>query len=50
MASCHTGIDQLDIKRHGLWKSDAFWQNITTLCVAWSSVMVALASAITASV
>ena len=39
------GIDQIGIKRHGLWTSDAFWTYVTSPCVVESPVVLALASA-----
>ena len=32
MAAYKQGLDQIDIKRQGLWTSDAFWQYITSSC------------------
>jgi hypothetical protein len=40
------GVDQLDIKRHGNWSSDAFWQYVTSPFVANSPVAAALAAAV----
>ena len=38
------GADQLAVKRHGQWRSDAFWVYITSPLVAQSSVARALAA------
>jgi hypothetical protein len=40
------GVDQLDIKRHGNWSSDCFWDYITSSFVAQSPVASALATAV----
>ena len=42
----HQGVDQLDIKRHGVWASDAFWTYISAPVVAASPVAAALARAV----
>ena len=47
MAAYHGGTDQIDIKRHGLWVSDAFWLYVTYPCEAASLVAAALASDMT---
>jgi hypothetical protein len=39
-------VAQLDIKRHGNWSSDAFWQYVTSPFVAQSPVAAALANAV----
>ena len=44
-AAYQAGVPFQDIKRHGQWKSDAFWLYITAPCVAASSVAAALATA-----
>ena len=36
MTAYHAGIDELDIKWHGQWKSYAFWQYVPTPCMAQS--------------
>jgi hypothetical protein len=42
-AAYNAGVAYNDIKRHGQWKSDAFWLYITSPCVAKSPVAAALA-------
>ena len=46
MAAYKQGLDQIDIKRQGLWTSDAFWQYITSSWVATSPLTAGLAHAI----
>ncbi len=43
-AAYKQGVDVLDIKRHGSWKSDAFWDYITAPIVSQSKVAAALAA------
>jgi hypothetical protein len=43
------GVGQLDIKRHGNWSSDTFWQYVTSPFVAQSPVAAALGSAVAAT-
>jgi hypothetical protein len=43
------GVGQLDIKRHGNWSSDTFWQYITSPFVSQSPVAAALGSAVAAT-
>ena len=50
MAGYHSGIDQVDSKHHGLWRSDTFWAYIMAPCAARSPVAVAVGSATAASV
>jgi hypothetical protein len=38
------GVDQMSVKRHGRWHSDAFWVYITLAMVAQSPVAQALAA------
>ena len=44
-AAYRAEIDQLDIKWHRLWFSEAFWSYITAPCVSTSPVASALARA-----
>ena len=46
MAAYWQGLDQIDIKRQGLWTSDAFWQFITSSCAPTSPLTAGLARAI----
>ena len=48
-AEYRQGLDQIDIKRQGLWTSDAFWQYITALCPTTSPLAEGLTSAIHAT-
>ena len=48
MAAYRARADQLDIKRHGTWSSDAFLGYITTPCVATSPAASVLAAVTTA--
>jgi hypothetical protein len=41
------GVDQLHVKRHGTWKSGAFWDYVTSPLVADSPVAAALAASLT---
>ena len=43
------GVDILEVKQHGLWASDAFWADITSLCVVTSLVACVLATSATNS-
>ena len=43
------GLDQIDIKRQGMWTSDVFWQYITSSCPATSPLTEGLARAIHAT-
>ena len=43
------GVQQLDIKHHGLWSSDSFWQYVTSRCTHQSPVEAALAASVAAS-
>jgi hypothetical protein len=45
--SFHAGVHQMDVKRHGMWASDAFWGYITSSVVSQSTVAAALAQAST---
>ena len=47
-AAYRDGVDTLDIKRHGTWSSDAFWQYVTAPCVAQSPVAASLAATVSA--
>ena len=49
MAAYRAMADQLDIKQHGIWLSDAFWVYITAPYIATSPVTRALATATMAS-
>ena len=40
------GVDALDIKRHGTWASECFWQYITAPIAAQSSMAAALAKSV----
>ena len=44
-AAYRQGLDQIDIKRQGLWNSDTFWQYITSSCPATSQLAEGLAHA-----
>ena len=46
MAAYHGGSDQLDIKRHGLWASDAFGLHVTALAAVASTVAASLSAAV----
>ena len=45
MAAYRQGLDQIDIKRQGLWTSDAFWHYITLSCTATSPLAAGLTRA-----
>jgi hypothetical protein len=44
-SSYNAGVAYTDIKRHGQWKSDSFWDYIAAPCVSKSTVAAALAAA-----
>jgi hypothetical protein len=45
-AAFHGGVKISEVKRHGVWASDSFWQYVTQPAIAKSSVAKALAKAV----
>ena len=46
MAAYWQGLDQVDMKRQGLWTSNAFWQYITSSCAATLPLAVGFSHAV----